>query len=139
MQEMADAMANSLQIRKMGNARGGEERTTEKNGHIDFICHACGIKAHIKAVYRASEEKRKAHANKGMRDKPQQANAAAQQESEGEDEKSAQALCTTPTLDTAAAVSPYLLYVHIIFDANQPGSRPMQIYSVLDTGVHLSQ
>ena len=41
-------------------------------------------------------------------------------------------------MDTVAAVSPYLSYVHIIFDANQPGSRPMHIYSVLDTGASVT-
>ena len=110
----------------------------EKCPHKDSTCHACGIKAHIKAVCLASDEKRKAHAaTKGRREKPQQANSA-QPASDGEEDESAQALCTTPTMDTVAAVSPYLSYVHIIFDANQPGFRPMHIYSVLDMGASVT-
>ena len=108
-----------------GKCKGcGGAHQRDKCPHKDSTCHACGIKAHIKAVCRASEEKRKAYAaNKGK--KPQQANTSTQPASEGEEEDSAQALCTTPPMDTVAAVSPYLSYVHIIFDANQPGSRPM--------------
>ena len=128
-------LANSTQNGKCKGCVGTHNR--EKCPHKESTCHACGVKAHIKAVCRASEEKHKAYANKGKREKPQGTNAAAHQESEGEDE-SAQALCTTPTLNTVAVVSPYLSYVQIIFDAKQPGSRPMHIYSVLDTGASVT-
>ena len=60
--------ANSLQNGKCKGCAGAHHRY--KCPLKESTCHACGIKAHIKAVCRATEEKCKAHANKGKREKP---------------------------------------------------------------------